>query len=247
MPDPLSQGQQERERNLVAVTKYLYRYGCHIRIFCDKSSIPYGIPYSNRVEVEYGITLTPEGIIHRTKALNKLLRDCRTKYAAIYDADVVLPYEQMDLALARLEMSGETAVWPYSGTFWKIGPENSGSFSRTRDIRYLMGCDDEGKGMILYHCGGAVFVNRDRYLAIGGENENFIGYGPEDSERMERINKLGSSWRVDGDLYHLDHPILDNSKLEQPYGWSNQEEYQKVRDMPADELREYVKTWSWNV
>ena len=60
--------------------------------------------------------------------------------------------------------------------------------------------------------GGAFLVNRVAYLRAGGENEAFYGWGPEDAERVKRLEILELPIaRVKGPLYHLDHPRGINS------------------------------------
>lgn len=66
--------------------------------------------------------------------------------------------------------------------------------------------------------GGAFLVNRDKYLQAGGENEGFYGWGPEDAERVKRLEILGLPIsRTKGSLYHLNHKRkpdigIDNQK-----------------------------------
>ena len=61
--------------------------------------------------------------------------------------------------------------------------------------------------LVTHSCGGAFFVNRSVYVQAGGENEHFYGWGPEDLERVKRMEILGYSvTRIKGDLYHLYHP-----------------------------------------
>jgi predicted glycosyltransferase involved in capsule biosynthesis len=53
------------------------------------------------------------------------------------------------------------------------------------------------------HC---VFANTKKYRKCGGENENFIGYGPEDQERENRFITLKYNVsRVDNLVYHFEH------------------------------------------
>jgi hypothetical protein len=55
--------------------------------------------------------------------------------------------------------------------------------------------------------GGAFIVNKQRYLKGGGENENFYGWGPEDAERLKRMEILEEpTQRIEGPLFHLHHP-----------------------------------------
>ena len=54
--------------------------------------------------------------------------------------------------------------------------------------------------------GGAFLVNKTKYLETGGENEGFYGWGPEDVERVKRLEILELPIaRTKGALYHLHH------------------------------------------
>lgn len=50
-------------------------------------------------------------------------------------------------------------------------------------------------------------------MSIGGENERFTGWGPEDAERMRRCRILGHkvNWIDHGIMFHLAHPKSSNS------------------------------------
>ena len=63
-------------------------------------------------------------------------------------------------------------------------------------------------------CGGAFFVNRQKYLSLGGENKHFIGWGPEDAERLRRVEIMEHSVKRTkyGKAYHLYHPRNENSR-----------------------------------
>jgi hypothetical protein len=57
--------------------------------------------------------------------------------------------------------------------------------------------------------GGAFLVNKEKYLLAGGENENFYGWGPEDVERVKRMEILEYPIpRSKGSCYHLYHPRI---------------------------------------
>jgi hypothetical protein len=94
--------------------------------------------------------------------------------------------------------------------------------------------------------GGSVFWNRQKFIEVGMENENFLSWGPEDQERVERCMKLGYKWaRVQGPLYHLEHARLQNSGDGHRFAKQNDEEFEKVKRFSPDELRSYIKGWSW--
>jgi hypothetical protein len=99
-----------------------------------------------------------------------------------------------------------------------------------------------------YHSvGGAFLVDIERYRIRGWENENFIGWGPEDSERYARLEILGKKpLKVDAELYHLHHPRgINSGSIEPMLAFSTKKEYAKVCSMSPDQLREYVSQWEW--
>ena len=90
--------------------------------------------------------------------------------------------------------------------------------------------------------GGALLVEKDTYLACGGENETFKGWGPEDAERVHRMAVMGDELhRAKGCIYHLYHARGRNSTF-----WSidsqiaQQEEFFRVCSMYPDELAQYI-------
>ena len=95
-------------------------------------------------------------------------------------------------------------------------------------------------------CGGVFVVDREMYLRYGGDNERFISWGPEDAERIRRMEILGESvhWTNGGPLYHLWHPRGENSRYSiEKLAFINRMEFIKVCSMGQNELRAYVKSW----
>jgi REP element-mobilizing transposase RayT len=74
------------------------------------------------------------------------------------------------------------------------------------------------------------------------ENENFVSWGPEDSERMHRFQKLGYKveW-LKNHIWHLEHPRSENSTDTNPHFWKNNDLYRHLILLPEDRLREYYK------
>ena len=94
--------------------------------------------------------------------------------------------------------------------------------------------------------GGVLFFNKKSFIAAGMENEHYISYGPEDWERPIRYSTLDFKIeRLDGNLYHIDHWIGDNSSTNNPHFFNNNVEFEKVKQMNKEQLIEYIKTWEW--
>ena len=61
--------------------------------------------------------------------------------------------------------------------------------------------------------GGAVLINREKYLQAGKENEMHYGWGNDDFDRYYRFLILGYSiYKTDTCLFHLSHPRSTNSQ-----------------------------------
>lgn len=71
--------------------------------------------------------------------------------------------------------------------------------------------------------------------------------GFEDNCRIFRANVLGLRIaRVAGLLYHLNHPISDNSSNIRHKAYiDNNRELNQVQSMNQFQLQQYIRTWSW--
>jgi len=181
---------------------------------------------------------------HRTKMLNDAIRDAKTPFAANYDSDVALPPAQIFEAVERLR-NGADIVYPYTGDFWHVtrnpGYENLKNSMDVGIFSQLSFRKTENSR------GGAVFMNIKSFFKAGGENENFISHGPEDAERWIRFTRLGLVVDfIKGCILHMEHWRGNNShSMKHPNGQRNQDEYHKVMAMDKEQLKAYIKTWSW--
>jgi len=93
--------------------------------------------------------------------------------------------------------------------------------------------------------GGIFIVDRDKYLLAGGENEYFLGWGPEDFERVKCAEILYPQpiYRAKGGLYHLWHPRYINSwYADLQYEIDGKKEALKVCGMSTEALRNYIRS-----
>jgi len=181
---------------------------------------------------------------HRTRILNNLAKLSQTPIIVNYDADILLPLRQYTEAVGSLVSGQSSGVLPYAGRCLDV-PEK---FHPT--IRAELSLNSIRDGQC--HCtnpravGGAFFWSKKAFYQGGMENENFRSWGYEDNERLIRFKKLGFKIiRTSGHLYHLSHPRHYNS-VENNLSKLNEQEYYKIRRMSAEQLKDYVKTWSWS-
>lgn len=139
---------------------------------------------------------------YRTRYLNELLRNAQHSIVGIWDADVLIPEAQLIAGVWHI-LGGCVLCFPYNGTFRFLEKERSNAIRKNVDELQA------GEGYCLLgrpSVGGAFLVNKTEYLEAGGENEGFYGWGPEDAERVKRLEILELPIaRTKGALYHLHH------------------------------------------
>ncbi len=244
---PLRIDSEERRTNMDASLDYLCRYPEITIMVLEADAVPKYEPHINHPGFAYYFIEDHDPVFHRTRYLNQMLISVNTPVAGIWDSDVIVPIKQIVDAVREC-MSGVTLCYPFDGRFCAISDQFSriykdiGNFDileQNESLHWLM----HGR----YSVGGAFVVHVERYLSAGGENEHFYGWGPEDTERRERISNLELKVnRVNGCLYHLHHPRGINSNFaNRERAIANRREYLKICRMNYIDLKEYISTWSW--
>jgi len=152
-------------------------------------------------------------VFHRTKWINQLITLTETPYAAVWDADAIAHPEQIVKSVNKLRSKEAVLSFPYDGKFYSCDKVSCYLFRKLLNIEILIKRVPVMKLMHGYHSvGGAFIVNKDKYIEAGRENENIYGWGPEDAERVKRLEKLGLSVQNNiGPLFHLEHFRGQNS------------------------------------
>lgn len=187
---------------------------------------------------------------HRTKYLNMMLDKVQTKIVCNHDADTLLTSHAISTSCAYIEKNIADVVYPYSRAidsqkriFFKEasppGPLNT--FILTGDMCLLQ---HEGLGIMNWPgaYGQSIFFKTESYKKIGGENEEFVSWAPEDLERYSRSIKLGLTVaRVESPIVHIEHPRGSDSSQSNKSYTKNMELYEKLSKMPVKELSDYYK------
>ncbi|UVI29684.1 glycosyltransferase family 2 protein [Paenibacillus spongiae] len=81
---------------------------------------------------------------------------------------------------------------------------------------HKMGGDIERCHLPWLVCGGNISLKKAVIDAVGGYDEDFTGWGAEDTEFAFRLHKAGIKFVIDPDLtrYHQEHPVLPTKKSE---------------------------------
>lgn len=186
---------------------------------------------------------------HRTKMLNQMAVRAKTPIIANWDADVFISPLQI-LQTVEAIRAGADMVFPYDGRFARV-PRLPWFKNLEKALDVGIFKNQSFKGMFYADAksvGGAIFFNRKSFLDGGGENQNFVSYGPEDVERDARFRRLNYNvQRINGVLYHLDHWRGLNSKSHNQFYKQNHDELDKIYSFQPDQLRAYVNTWPWKL
>lgn len=135
----------------------------------------------------------------RAHALNMAVRNSEADIVVVNDADSVCPDEQMREAV-RLASEQPGLVFAYT-TYVRL--DKSGGVELVLREPSSHGC---------------VAIQRGCFLHVGGYNEDYVGWGPEDQDFNLRAEQQWPSRRVKGELTHLWHGPRrdDDSPLDTP-------------------------------
>jgi hypothetical protein len=226
----------ERKENLDSLIHYTFRHFITRFIVLEADVIRKFFPDTVYEGFCYEFIEDTDEIFHRTKWINKLISLSQTPYVAVWDCDAIAPPEQIIETIESLRKGNSVMAFPYNGEFYACDKLTSDLFRKFLHTEILEKTKPVMHLMHGYHsAGGAYMVNKAVYISAGGENENFYGWGPEDTERIKRLEILNLPIHyADGFLFHLFHPILKNSRFASD-------------DIERNNRKELLKTCSKNI
>jgi predicted glycosyltransferase involved in capsule biosynthesis len=241
---PLYIESEDRYNNAVSVLGFLnHHFKTNViihEIINGESRLPKLDDYNN-LNITYLSEPYNQGIYHRTRQLNEMLNIVETPVVVNYDIDVLLPVESY-LKAQNLILDGKhDVVYPYgesnNGQVRIFQKFNRNQFDKNFDLG-LLGADDYD--LWSSKCGHCIFLDTEKYISCGGENEEFIAYGPEDSERYERFYKVGYNvGRIKSIVYHFEHSRTPLSSNQNKYFKRNKELYDILSRMSKNEIVEH--------
>ena len=174
---------------------------------------------------------------HRTRYLNFMLNIVNTPVTVNYDIDVILKPESYILATKYI-IDGYSLVFPYEFGFNQLAI--SREVKENFDANSLNNLNSE---KIFSKFGFCQFFNTNCYKKYGGENENFISYGPEDIERYYRFNTLTNKvgYLKNHNVYHMEHQRGPNSSVFNPFYDQNVSLLKNIRKLSKNQLIDYYK------
>jgi len=181
------------------------------------------------------------GVFHRTRQLNEMLNIVDTRVVVNYDIDVLLPVDSYIESQKLILDSTYDVVYPYkeskTGQVRILQTLNRTTFNKDFDLNLISSND---YNLWSSKCGHCMFLNTEKYVSCGGENENFISYGPEDSERYERFNNIDYNvGRIDDVVFHFEHSRTENSDNNNEFFNHNVNLYDELSKFSKDEIIKY--------
>lgn len=241
----------ERSCNLDAVLRYLQPTGIRVLVLEADRENRYKT-WKDFENVDFYFVHDEDPVFHRTHYLNQLLQKCVTPVVAVWDADVILPYVQLEESLSMILNENAAIVLPYNQIVMYLSEEQTAACMEAESfqehLKRFSGSYRRWLGRP--SCGGLFLVNRKIYLKCGGENERFYGWGPEDAERIRRMEILGYHVNVNtqGPLYHLWHPRGENSIFfNRQIAFNNRLELIRICSMSTTELTDDIMSWECRI
>lgn len=210
---PLRIDSQERKENADTLIKYIFHHLNTSFIVLEADVTRKFYPEQEPEGFQYVFFEDTDEVFHRTRWINLLMSFAKTPFVAVWDADAISPPEQIVEAVKMLREREAVMSFPYDGRFYSCDKVSGYFFKIILDFEILMKRFPFMSLMHGYHSvGGAFIVNKKKYMKAGGENENFYGWGPEDAERVKRMELLYLPiYYSCGPLFHLWHPMGKNS------------------------------------
>lgn len=237
----------ERKENLNTILS-LYTLLTNINIIILEADIVQSVDVRKYGMVEYIFRKDDNPVFYRTHYLNEMIKLAKTPILAVWDADVFVPLEQLHQSVDAIRRGQNVLSYPFDGMCYNIPADISICFRNQLNFSVL----ESGKMLMptlfgLLTVGGVFLVNREEYIKAGMENEFFVGWGPEDSERLKRITILGLPvLRVRGAIYHLWHPRkLNSGFIDNNQNLQGKKELIRICRMTKQELQAEISTWKW--
>ena len=186
-----------------------------------------------------------DGVFHRMHYLNVLLNQVNTPVVCNYDIDVVLLPETYLNAQTKILNKEWDMLFPYE--FGNAQNQIHRTYRRDlfEDHFNLQNIPSEhittNHGSEFGHC---VFINAEVYKKGGGENENFVSWGPEDKERAFRFRALGYKvgWMPKTNVWHFEHARGADSSNDNPYLQNNWSLYDQITKLTPAEMLQYYQS-----
>lgn len=200
--------------------------------------------------ISYSFCMDDNPVFHFTYYRNVMIKQAKTPIVIVWDVDVLVPEKQLYRAIDEVRNHLSVLSFPYDGICYSLPPDMSDNFRNTLDWEVLLSEEEKFPTMFGQLTVGGIFVvDRERYMRAGMENEYFIGWGPEDIERLKRLIILDLPVsRIKGCIFHLYHSRrLNSGYVDQSQNLSAKKELLRICRKSKAGLLEEITDWPWGV
>lgn len=236
---------EDRYNNARTTLKYLDRhFDTDVLIYESKSTEGYSLDFLHElknIKIQHFI-FPKDPFFHKTRYLNFLIDRTKTPFFLIYDIDVLLPVTSYLSSEYILKLGEADLIYPFG--FGNNQYQVQRGFPR-EEFEENLNVETLKKHSQIFRSeyGHCVFAKTDLHRKLGGDNENFLSWGPEDIERSYRYQKLGYSvvWLQDQWVFHMEHGRGVDSGQKNPFFVQNHDIFEEIKKKSAEDLLSYYK------
>jgi predicted glycosyltransferase involved in capsule biosynthesis len=231
---------QDRYRNFLFTINYLINVCPEANFIIHEMG---DVNYSEKVEharIKKIFTKTSkiDEKFYKTWCINRAIEQAKTKVICIYDVDVLIPLKSIEKSVGYI-VDGYDMVLPYN-----YGPYQKQILNFKECEQFIKSLNfDDFKTVRPNNSfyGHVQFFNKSSYMEVGCENEDMIGWGPEDQEKLFKMYSLGYKVKYLDDAYvwHIEHSRLNPTPWMSDIHSKNMEIFEKIKNMSEIERKEY--------
>jgi len=245
---PTSIDSPERSRNLdMTIASIMRHFDSPVSVL-EAGKDRHYFPQTKSQQLQYQFVEDHQRGFNHTRYLNRLYETVTTPIMVLMDADAIVPPNQLIETVEQIRQGTAVMGLPYDGSAYFVTEELANAYQQTQELGVL---ENAKKYLRLMNgriaVGIAIVVDTEKYLRAGGENEFFTDWGPEDLERLKRMEIIYQKpvYRYPGYVFHLWHP-RNNSQYHDPQQEiAFKQEYLKICGMTQKELINHVESWPW--
>lgn len=234
----------QRLENILIVIKQLKKY------FKTNIYIREAAHYNNNIlssmlrrDIKYEYIEDKDTVLYKTRHINQMVDSTYTPYIAIWDTDIVVDKSTVIDCIHHLRSKVYDVAYPYDGQCYDVSSLIKPLYFSGRDIRFLFRHKEKMELLSPnWLVGGAVLLNKEKYILAGGENEKHYGWSNDDYDRYYRFGTMKYAiYRANKPLFHLSHPRQNSSFVNAQFGNRSSALCSQIKNSSKQELEKDIK------
>lgn len=241
---PFRGADQERCDNLDMMLGYIYQNFDSFQIILvevDEAS-KIGPHWSNLDNLSH-VLIENTGLFPLALARNYGAKLGKSDIILMWDVDMIPNPYTVSFCVQELKANGRKQVFNPFGSIYNVCDAEREAFRHTLNYEILQHklVEENTHIRLLYqhNSGGMIIFRKEDFVALGGYNSFFLGWGGEDDECLIRFARLGVNWsKYDVPMFHLNHD--SGVRYAKPDSYTEGVRAKFLNDLnskPLDELR----------